>query len=233
MHLVEGTLSTTTTLLTTTGGLIAYGAACYGARKEMTLKRLPSLAMAAGLVFLAQALNVATGFGFSGHLIGGALLAIMFGPWSAMLPMGLILGGQAVFLGDGSISTLGANFLNMGLVASWVGYACYKGMDRLLGGRYQLGSLGVAAYVSTVSAALSLSLQLGYAVPSLLSAHMIIGFIEAGLSMLVFALCVQQSSAAVRWKPALGLAIIAFALLPLSSEQPDGMEHSLEQHTKV
>ena len=228
MHLVEATLSNTATLLTTTGGLIAFGAACIGARKEMSVKRLPSLALATGLVFLAQALNVATGFGFSGHLIGGALLAVMFGPWSAMLSMAAILSGQAIFLGDGSISTLGANFLNMGLVAAWSGYACYKLTDRCLNGRKQFVSMGVAAYVSTVLAALALSVQVGYAMPQLLSAHLLIGCIEAVLSMAIFAACANSSESALRWKPALALAVLALALLPLSSEQPDGMEHSLE-----
>ncbi len=231
MHLVQGTITTTVSLLTSAGGAVAFGAACMGARKELTKKQVPSLLAASGLVLVAQALNMATGFGFSGHMIGAALLAIAFGPWSAMLAIGLVLSIQAFALGDGSLSTLGANFLNMGLVASWSGYFAYQLGQKLLGGRQQYLSLGLAAYASTMCAALSLSLQVGGAFAGLLSCHALIALIEAGMSIALYALCTAGSHAVeprrLGWKPVLCAALIACMLLPFASELPDGLEHSL------
>ena len=131
MHLIQGSLDSSTTLLTSGAGVIALGSVFYGLRHQLYVKQIPSLLALSCLVFLAQMINYPTGFGFSIHLVGASLLAILFGPFAAMLSMASILILQAGFLGDGSYATLGANFLNMGVVAPWVAY----GLFRLMQGR--------------------------------------------------------------------------------------------------
>lgn len=235
MHLAQGTLSTSVTLLTSVAALAAVGAACYGARREVTKEKLPALLGMSGFIFLAQMINCSMGLGFSGHLLGGALLAVMFGPWSAMLSMAVILSAQVALLGDGSLSTLGANFLNMGVVSVWVAHALF----RLVQGRRQgqadggeFAALGLAAYVSTMAAALSLSLQLGHSFSAMLSAHALIALIEVAGSLVLYALYSKgMATGSLRrysLKPLALAALLACALLPFSSELPDGLEYSLQ-----
>ena len=236
MHLIQGTLDSSMTLATTAAGLMAFGLACYGARRELDTKQLPSLLAMTGFVFAAQMVNCATGFGFSGHLAGAALLAILFGPFSAMLSMGVILTAQYAFLGDGSLSTLGANFLNMGVVAPWIAI----GVFRVLQGRRspqadagQVVALCIASLASTLGIAISLSLMSQAALSSILPAYAVIGGIEAVLSVAVFVICVRRMEARLssmrRYAlgPIAAVCLIAVCLVPLSSKQPDGLEYAL------
>ena len=244
MHLAQGTLTTSVTLLTSVAALTAVGLACYGARREVTQRKMPALFAMSGFVFLAQMVNCSMGFGFSGHLLGGALLAVLFGPWSAMLAMATILTAQVVLLGDGSLTTLGANFLTMGVVSVWVGYAFFHALkpdanilkdDMGEVGRGQLLALGVAAYLSTVAAAVTLAIIMGAQLSSLLFTHSMIGILEFVISALVFRLCAVASKGArrrqgfgLRWKPIALTSLLAFCLIPFSSQLPDGLEYVLD-----
>ncbi len=246
MHLAQGTLTTSVTLLTSVAALTAVGVACYGARREVTQRKMPALFAMSGFVFLAQMVNCSMGFGFSGHLLGGALLAVLFGPWSAMLAMATILTAQVVLLGDGSLTTLGANFLTMGVVLVWVGYAFFHalkpdaniqqdGVDR-----GQVLALGVAAYLSTVSAAVGLAFILGGQFGSLLYTHSVIGMLESAISGLVFALCAVASKDVrsglvheLRWKPVAVFCLLALSFVPFSSQLPDGLEYVLDSSLAV
>ncbi len=234
MHLVEGTLESSTVLFTSAAGLLAFGVACYGARREMSARHLPSLVAMTGFVFAAQMVNCATGFGFSGHLVGAALLAILFGPCAAMLSMAVVLSAQVAFMGDGSWSTLGANFMNMGVVAPWLAY----GVFRMLQGRRspqldaaQCAALTLASYASILGAAVSLSFMAELPLRSMLSSHALIGVIEAVLGVGVFSVCVRGVRARVGMarqyalKPIVAVCLLALCVLPWSSKQPDGFEH--------
>ncbi|MDQ8206606.1 energy-coupling factor ABC transporter permease [Coraliomargarita sp. SDUM461003] len=237
MHLTQGTLDTSTTLLTSAGGAIALAAAFYGARKQLPAKKVPALLGMSAFVFLAQMVNCSIGFGFSGHLVGASLLAIFFGPSVTMLSMAAILALQVGFLGDGSWSTLGANFINMGVVAPWVAYGCF----RLLQGRRapqldvaQVGTLAFASFISIMAASLSVSVMLGGSIAHLLFAGTVWGLLESAIAVAVFALCVRSQSrnyvetGRLALRPLVALACVTLCLLPFSSQQPDGLEHALE-----
>ena len=85
MHLPEGSLNSSAVLVTTAVGMVAFGIACYCARGKLCPKQLPSLFAMTIFVLLAQMVNYATGFGYSGHWVGAGLLAIFFGPIAATL----------------------------------------------------------------------------------------------------------------------------------------------------
>lgn len=236
MHLLQGTLSAPATLMTSTAASFALGAAVYGLRRELSPKQVPALAAMTGFIFLAQMVNCATGFGFSGHLVGGALLAVLFGPCSAMLSMAVILTGQVALLGDGSLSTLGANFLSMGVVAPWVAF----GVFRLLQGARQpqcdfgqLVAMALASFSSILAATYAVSWMIAAALPSLLLTASVWAALESILSLFAFALCVSvRRDAAVHvWqsslKPIAVLCLFTLCCLPFSSDQADGLEHML------
>lgn len=224
--------------MTAAVGLFAFCAACYGVRRELDAKQLPCLVGMTGFVLLAQMVDCATGFGFAGHLVGASLLAILFGPFSAMLSMALVLTLQAVLFGDGASSTLGANFLTMGLVAPWCGYAVFRLLQGLRSPQLdvaQVLAVGAAAFLSSLAIAVALAvicqLPLGLILPTFVA----IGLIETVLSVAVFAACLQGRAAetdrARRYglKPVAAICLLALCFSPLSSKQPDGLEYTIAE----
>ena len=74
------------------------------------------LAISSAFVFAAQMINFPIIFGTSGHLVGGTFLAVLLGPYAAMLSMSLVLTMQAVFFADGGIVAFGMNLFNMAII---------------------------------------------------------------------------------------------------------------------
>ena len=80
------------------------------------------LGVMGAFIFAAQMINFPVGFGTSGHLVGGALLAAVFGPWAAALVLSAILIIQALVFQDGGVLALGPNIINMAILGVWAGY---------------------------------------------------------------------------------------------------------------
>jgi cobalt/nickel transport system permease protein len=89
-------------------------------------RRIPLLGVMGAFVFGAQMVNFPVGLGTSGHLVGGALLAIVLGPSAACVVMTAILALQALILQDGGVLALGANVFNMALAGVAAGYLPYR-----------------------------------------------------------------------------------------------------------
>ncbi|KKG13014.1 cobalt transporter CbiM, partial [Methanosarcina sp. 2.H.T.1A.15] len=104
------------------------------ARKELDEMKVPILAALAAGIFAIQAMNIPIGMGTSGHMVGAALVAIVFGsPWAGVLVLTLVLLVQGFAFGDGGITTMGANILNMGVVSGFVGYYTYAALRKSVG----------------------------------------------------------------------------------------------------
>ncbi|MBM4463339.1 MAG: cobalamin biosynthesis protein CbiM [Chloroflexi bacterium] len=133
MHIPDGFLSTAT--IATTFAVSAGGVACAVgvANKKLEDKRIPLLGVTAAFIFAAQMLNFPVAGGTSGHLLGSTLAAILLGPWMAVLIMACVLMVQCLLFQDGGLLALGANVLNMGVIASFVGYYLYQGISSLMG----------------------------------------------------------------------------------------------------
>jgi cobalt/nickel transport system permease protein len=134
MHIPDGFLSTPVwsafdLLAIPAIGLVARRAKSSGETGAQDDK-LPLLGVMGAFVFAAQMINFPVGVGTSGHLVGGALLAIALGPAPAMLVMTAILAIQAFVFQDGGIMALGANAFNMAIVGVLAGYLPYKMLAR-------------------------------------------------------------------------------------------------------
>jgi cobalt/nickel transport system permease protein len=99
------------------------------ARNEMSEEKIPLIAVLAAGIFALQSFNLPVSFGTSGHLVGGALAAIILGsPFAAVFILTLVLIVQGVLFGDGGITTMGANILNMGVIGGFVGFYSFRGI---------------------------------------------------------------------------------------------------------
>ncbi|AEH24393.1 cobalamin biosynthesis protein m [Pyrococcus yayanosii CH1] len=95
--------------------------------------------------------------GVSGHLLGATLVAVLLGPYAAVIVMTAVLLIQTLLFGDGGITALGANILNMGLIGAFIGYAIYS----RLRGINEAFAMGIAAWTSVVLGAVMASIEIG------------------------------------------------------------------------
>ncbi|MQY06344.1 Cobalt transport protein CbiM [Actinomadura sp. RB68] len=103
-----------------------------GARRELDDRTAPLAGLTAAFVFAAQMLNFPVASGTSGHLLGGALAAILVGPYTGVLCVAVVLLVQALLFADGGITALGVNIITMALVTVVVGYGVFRLLLRVL-----------------------------------------------------------------------------------------------------
>ena len=130
MHVPDGFLDAPTSIAT---GVVAAGGvalALRGARRELDDRTAPMAGLVATFVFAGQMMNFPVAAGTSGHLLGGAMAAVLVGPWTAVLCLTTVLLVQGLFMADGGITALGTNITLMGLVGVGVGWLVFVGRAR-------------------------------------------------------------------------------------------------------
>jgi hypothetical protein len=96
------------------------------------------------------------------HFVGVALAAILLGPSAAVLIITVVLIVQALVFGDGGVTALGLNILNMAIVGGAVAFAVYSVGNR--NGPNESKALCeqfVAAWTAVVAGALACAFELG------------------------------------------------------------------------
>ncbi len=187
-------------------------------------------------------INFPVAGGTSGHLLGGALAAIVLGPWAAMLVMTAVIAVQALLFQDGGLLVMGANILNMGLLTAAIGYGLYRSVvDRSY--TTKLTVAGVAAWLSVMAGALATSLQLWLSGTSnlqtvalaMLGVHVLIGVGEALITVAALGFVLRTrpdllgagsaSAGGGRGWVIVGVVIslVVVLLSPLASVNPDGL----------
>ncbi len=189
MHIPDGFIDAPTALVTAAASLGTLALAARRTGREMGERTVPLLGVTAAFIFAAQMLNFPVAAGTSGHFLGAAFAAIIMGPWAAVVVMAVVVAVQAVGMADGGITALGANVLNMGVVAVFAGYVAHRALRAVLPATatWYLAGVAVAAWFSVVAAAAATSIELGASgtvplrlvLPAMTSVHMIIGIGEA------------------------------------------------------
>lgn len=165
--------------------LIFLALAIRWARSELNEDKIPLIAVLAAGIFALQSFNLPVSMGTSGHLVGGALAAIVLGsPFAAVFILTLVLIIQGFIFGDGGITVMGANILNMGVIGGFVGYYSFQGILKIVKNPYL--SSAVAAWLACLIPALACAVEMSIAgtfplVPGLVAMglyHAIIGVIE-------------------------------------------------------
>ncbi len=243
MHIPDGFLSLIVSIICWAITASVVGAAISKTNKALGEKQIPLMGVMAAFIFAAQMINFPVAGGTSGHLLGGALAAIVLGPWAGMLVMTSVIAVQALLFQDGGLVVMGANILNMGLATAAVGYGLYRSMA----GRSKsakLAAAGIAAWLSVMTGALLTSLQLWLSgtsdlqlvIPSMLGVHAVIGIGEALITTFALGFIFQtrpdllgeeseSAKASSGWVYVGGLIAIAVVLLsPFASTDPDGLE---------
>ena len=132
MHVPDGFLDAPTSVATGVVAAAGVAVSIRGARRELDDRTAPVAGPVAAFVFAGQMVNFPVGAGTSGHLLGGALAAVLAGPWTAVLRLSVVLLVQALFMADGGITALGTNVTLMGLVTVAVGWLAFRGLRAVL-----------------------------------------------------------------------------------------------------
>ncbi len=211
MHIPDGYLSPVTSVAMYGATVPFWYMASKRVQRSLTGKMVPLLSVLSAFAFTIQMLNVPLPGGTSGHAVGAALLAIILGPWAAVLGITVALVIQAFFFGDGGIWAIGANAFNLAVVGSFVGYYIY----RFLAGncpatsRRRVVAAALSSYLALNASALFTAVELGlqpmlfkaadgtplYApynlsqsIPAIMSGHLLVaGIAEAVITALVIA----------------------------------------------
>jgi cobalt/nickel transport system permease protein len=169
------------------------------AKNELDEMKVPVLAALAAGIFAIQAMNIPIGMGTSGHMVGATLVAIVFGsPWAGVLVLTLVLLVQGFAFGDGGITTMGANILNMGIISGFVGYYTYAALRKSTGTSIAaFGGAWLGLFISAIACAIQMWVAGTFPlVPGLMAMgtyHLIIGFIGEGLITSVVITAISKS----------------------------------------
>lgn len=162
MHIPDGYLSPQTYAPLYGVSFVFWGIAMKKAQRELSVRQVPYLAMAAAFCFLVQMFNFPAPGGTSGHIVGAALAAILLGPWSAVIALSVVLLIQALVFGDGGITTLGANCCNMAIAMPFISYGIFRlagGADK--GRRRTVIAAFLAGYIGLCAAAVLAGVEFG------------------------------------------------------------------------
>ncbi|MFB7588326.1 energy-coupling factor ABC transporter permease [Streptomyces sp. NPDC056169] len=196
MHVPDGFINAP---VSAAAGVVAAGAVAVslrGARRELDERTAPLAGLVAAFIFAVQMLNFPVAAGTSGHLLGGALAAILVGPWTGVLCIAVVLLMQGILFADGGLTALGVNITVMGVVTVVVAYALFRGLVLVLPRTRRSVTVAsfVAALVSVPSAAAAFTLvyaiggttdvPLSKVLTAMVGVHVLIGIGEAVITML-------------------------------------------------
>jgi cobalt/nickel transport system permease protein len=211
MHIPDGYLSPQTCATFGAAMVPAWYTAGRRVKKVVKSRFVPLLALGSAYCFLVMMFNVPIPDGTTAHAVGGVLVAVLLGPWAAVIAVSTALLIQALFFGDGGVLAYAANCFNMALVMPMVGYAVYRLLARnvSLTSSRRAAAAGIGAYVGLNAAALCAAVEFGvqpdlfkdadgtplYApfhlaqtIPAMLVAHLLVaGVVEAALTIGVVA----------------------------------------------
>jgi cobalt/nickel transport system permease protein len=243
LHIPDGFLTIVVSIICWLITVATISMAISRTNKALGEKQVPLMGVMAAFIFAAQMINFPVAGGTSGHLLGGALAAIMLGPWAGMLVMTAVIAVQALLFQDGGLLVMGANILNMGLVTAAIGYGLYRSISS---GSHVMKLIvaGIAAWLSVMAGALFTSLQLWLSgtsqlqvvIPAMLFVHALIGLGEAVITVAALSFVLQarpdlldensESAKGSKGWVVIGIAIslIVVLLSPFASSDPDGLE---------
>jgi len=132
-------------------------------RRRMSERLVPLIALLAAFSFLIMMFNIPLPGGTTGHAAGGVLIAILVGPWAALMAVTLALAVQALLFGDGGVLALGANAFNIGFAMPIAGYLVFRLLRgaALPGGRRFAIAAAAGGYAGINVAALFAAVELG------------------------------------------------------------------------
>ena len=163
MHIPDGYLSPATCAVGYAVAVPMLAVASRKVRSRVKNRQVPTLAMLSAMCFLVMMFNIPVPDGTSAHAAGGALVAILLGPWAGLTAISVALAFQALLFGDGGVLVYGANVVNLGIVLPFVGYGVYRLVagNAILTARRRVVAAAAGGYLGLTASALACGVELG------------------------------------------------------------------------
>jgi cobalt/nickel transport system permease protein len=163
VHIPDGYLSPGTCAALYAGAAPFWWVSLRRLKRALDARLVPQLSLLAAFSFVVMMFNIPLPGGTTGHAVGAALSAIVIGPSGAILAVSTALAIQAFFFGDGGVTALGANCVNIAVIGPLVAFAVY----RAIAGRAPIESprrmvaAGLAGYAAVNASALAAAVEFG------------------------------------------------------------------------
>jgi cobalamin biosynthesis protein CbiM len=213
MHIPDGFIDLPTSATFGALSAVAVTLSLKGAKRQLTDRTAPLAGLTAVFIFAVQMLNFPVAAGTSGHLLGGALAAILVGPFAATLALTVVLIIQALLFADGGLSALGLNIFNISFIAVWLSYLIFIAVRKILPSKPLsiVVAAAIAAFLSVPLSAAGFSLQYALGgtgtispqtvLAAMISVHILIGIGEAIITALtISAILAARSDLVFGWK---------------------------------
>lgn len=163
MHIPDGYLSPSTCAVLYAAAIAGWYSALRRLKRMLLSRVIPLISVFAAFSFVVMMFNLPLPGGTTGHALGVTISVIVLGPSGAILAISIALAIQALFFGDGGISTLGANCFNMAIVGSLVAYGAYRLMaaGAAITSRRRVLAAAIAGYLAVNAAALIAAIEFG------------------------------------------------------------------------
>jgi cobalt/nickel transport system permease protein len=163
MHIPDGYLSPSTCATLYAAAIAGWYAALKRLKRFLLSRVVPLISVFAAFAFVVMMFNLPLPGGTTGHAVGVTIAAIVLGPSGAILAISIALAIQALFFGDGGITTLGANCFNMAIVGSLVAYTTYRliAAGASIASKRLVAAAAIAGYVAVNFAALAAAVEFG------------------------------------------------------------------------
>ncbi|MEU8917089.1 energy-coupling factor ABC transporter permease [Streptomyces nigrescens] len=206
MHVPDGFINAPVSAATGAVAAVAVAFSLRGARRELAgagpagaaaaERTAPLAGLVAAFIFAVQMLNFPVAAGTSGHLLGGALAAILVGPYTGVLCVSVVLLMQGVLFADGGLTALGVNITDMAIVTTVVAYVLFRGLVKVLPRKRRSITVAsfVAALLSVPAAAVAFTalyalggtadVPIGKVFTAMVGVHLLIGIGEAAITAL-------------------------------------------------
>ena len=196
MHIPDGFIDVPVAAAAGVIAVVGIGVCLRRASRELDDRTAPMAGLVAVYIFAVQMLNFPVAAGTSGHLLGGALAAILVGPYTGALAVSVVLSVQALMFADGGLTALGLNITNMAFVTVAVAWPVFRLLARTLPRRRPAwtASAFVAALLAVPAAALAFTAEyalggagtftVGSVLTAMVGTHVLIGVGEAAITAL-------------------------------------------------
>jgi cobalt/nickel transport system permease protein len=202
MHIPDGFLSPAILIITFIVTAVFWAIAFKKVSRSIDERMVPVMAVLTALFFAAMMVNYPIIGGTTAHLLGGAAIGIILGPWAGIISVSIILVLQCFLFADGGLTALGANTFNMGVVGVLIPIVIFVTFMKLSKGRNIYVAAFLAAFLGDTLSAVLAGLELGLstssfvygisvAVPTMFLHHSVIGVIEGVVTAVLLAVIMK------------------------------------------
>jgi cobalt/nickel transport system permease protein len=216
MHIPDGFLTLYVIIPTFIIAILFWGISIKKAK--ITEQQVPIMGLLTALFFAAMMMNYPIVGGTTAHLLGGATIGLILGPFAGCLSITIILVLQAFLFGDGGLTALGANVLNMGIIGIFVPCIIFLVANKVFKLKTTtsiFATIFIAAFVGDVLAAISAGTELGLsqpvfqyglsvAVPAMAINHSVIGVAEGIVTVIIIGTLLKLRPDILEKSPILG-----------------------------